>query len=80
MVHSNESTLVASPSTDKRKADKMDSPEEQALVKVIEVVPNADTTFIIGSGKDALHMKVSEMVVGLASPVFSTMLSSKRLR
>ncbi|OCT46967.1 hypothetical protein CLCR_02492 [Cladophialophora carrionii] len=58
----------------KRKAKEIDTPEDQPHPKVIEVVPNADATFKVGTGKDALEVKVSGMVMGLASPVLSRML------
>ncbi|EXJ57284.1 hypothetical protein A1O7_07631 [Cladophialophora yegresii CBS 114405] len=59
---------------EKRKADEIDMPEAQPQNKIIEVVPNADVTFKVGTGKDAVEVKVSGMVMGLASPVLSRML------
>jgi hypothetical protein len=58
----------------KRKADEIDAAEEQLHPKVIEVVPDADFTFKVGTGKDALEVKVSGMAMGWASPVLSRML------
>ncbi|KIW65894.1 hypothetical protein PV04_08109 [Phialophora macrospora] len=57
-----------------RKADEIEAAEEQPHPKVIEVVPNADVTFKVGTGEDALEVKVLGIAMGLASPVLSRML------
>lgn len=45
--------------------------------KVIELLPEADTTIRVGEGDNALDIRVSSVVLGLASKVFKIMLSSQ---
>lgn len=78
MADQGDSTLIASPSaSEKRKADELEELEEQTPTKTLEVVPDADVTFNVGTGKDALQIKVSGTAMGWASPMFKTMLSSQ---
>ncbi len=44
---------------------------------MIEIVPDGDALFKVGTGKGALDIRVSGLVVSLASEVFSRMLSSR---
>ncbi|OAL32393.1 hypothetical protein AYO22_00415 [Fonsecaea multimorphosa] len=44
--------------------------------KLVEVVPDGDVLLKVGEGADALEIRVSGMVISLASDVFSRMLSS----
>ncbi|EXJ57286.1 hypothetical protein A1O7_07633 [Cladophialophora yegresii CBS 114405] len=62
----------------KRKADEIDREDKKQgeRRRVVEVVPNADVTFKVGTGEEARDIKVSGVVVSLASEVFSRMLSS----
>jgi hypothetical protein len=72
MADTGDLTLSCAPR--KRKADEIDAAEEQPHSKVIEVVPNADVTFKVGTGEDAIDVKVLGTAMGLASPVLSRML------
>ncbi|KAJ9610200.1 hypothetical protein H2200_004977 [Cladophialophora chaetospira] len=45
--------------------------------KVVEIVPEADVTLRVGIGDDAMEIKASGLVLGLASKVFKTMLNSQ---
>ena len=68
----------------KRKADEMDSADSETTAtkthrnaKVIEILPGADVILQVGDGKDALDIKVSGVVLSLASKVFKVMLNSQ---
>ncbi|OCT46969.1 hypothetical protein CLCR_02476 [Cladophialophora carrionii] len=62
----------------KRKADEMDgeAKEQGERPRVVEVIPNGDVTFKVGTGEEACEITASGVVVSLASEVFSSMLSS----
>ncbi|KAJ9610210.1 hypothetical protein H2200_004987 [Cladophialophora chaetospira] len=78
MADQGDSPVVASSSAPgKRKADEIEAPAMQAPTKMLEIVPDADVTFNVGTGKDALQIKVSGAALGWASPVFKTLLSSQ---
>lgn len=69
------------PRGTKRNADAMgeDSPTQPAQrnTKLVEIVPEADVTLKVGTGDGALDIKVSGLILGLASKVFKTMLNSQ---
>ncbi|KAJ9610208.1 hypothetical protein H2200_004985 [Cladophialophora chaetospira] len=74
---------LGASSSQKRKADEMDSPEEQPTIKLIEVDPDGDLIIRVGAEYTAylmstqpIDIKVNRHVMSLGSPVFAKMLSS----
>ncbi len=72
---------ATSSTVTKRKADEMESTDGDINLaqpprnaKVIELLPEADVTLQVGEGEDALDIKVSGVVLRLASKVFKAML------
>ncbi len=68
-------TLPSQPAR-KRKAPTNEDEVTELSVNLVEVDRDGDVLIIVGQGEDKLNIKVSGKVLGLASKVFHSMLSS----
>ncbi|KAJ9610213.1 hypothetical protein H2200_004990 [Cladophialophora chaetospira] len=80
----NQDGLFLPKTSTKRKAKAMEpegdeqqeqDDKEERVAELVEVVPGGDALFKVGKGEGALDIRVSSVVVSLASEVFSKMLS-----
>ncbi|EXJ57280.1 hypothetical protein A1O7_07627 [Cladophialophora yegresii CBS 114405] len=72
---------MAGGNNKKRKADSMDVAASEAKRvqrngRTVEIIPEADVTLRVGTGENALDIRASGLVLGLASKTFKAMLSS----
>ncbi|OAP63143.1 hypothetical protein AYL99_02370 [Fonsecaea erecta] len=73
-LDNNDTNFPSQTAGTKGKADEMESDgheQEHRSAKLVEIIPNGDILFQVGCGNDALGIKVSGLVVSLASEVFA---------